>query len=49
MKIFSGQSFEVKVDTSRSEFLGKIKKFGFFSGVEFECLDPNQSIFLFVK
>jgi len=45
MKILSGQGFEVKVDTSCSEFLGEIKKFGFFSGVEFKCLDPNQSIF----
>jgi hypothetical protein len=45
MKIFSGQVFEVKADTSRSDFLGGLGKFGFFSGVEFECKDPNQNIF----
>lgn len=45
MKIFSGQVFEVKADTTRSEFLGELKKFGFFSGVEFKCKDSNQSIF----
>ena len=45
MKIFSGQVFEVKTDTSRSEFLGELRKFGFFSGVEFGYRDANQSIF----
>lgn len=45
MKIFSGQVFEVKEETSRSELLGELKKFGFFSGVEFKCNDPNQRIF----
>lgn len=45
MKIFSSQVFEVKADTSRSDFLGELGKFGFFSGVEFECKDPSQNIF----
>ena len=45
MKIFSGQVFQVKTDTSRLEFLGELRKFGFFSGVEFGYRDANQSIF----
>lgn len=45
MKIFSSQVFEVKADTSRSEFLERLGKFGFFSGVEFKCLDREQKLF----
>jgi hypothetical protein len=45
MKIFSGQVFEVKADTSRSEFLGELRKFGIFSDVEFGCKDQAQGIF----
>ncbi len=45
MKIFSSQVFEVKADTSRLEFLERLGKFGFFSGVEFECRDPEQKLF----
>jgi hypothetical protein len=45
VRLFEGHGFLAKPDTSRSEFLGELKKFGFFSGVEFECKDTNQSIF----
>ena len=45
MKIFSGQVFEVKADTTRSELLWGLKKFGIFSDVEFECKDQAQGIF----
>lgn len=45
MNVFKSHTFEVKANTSRSDFLREINKFGFFSGVEFECKDPSQSIF----
>ena len=45
MKIFSGKIFEVKADTTRSELLWGLKKFGIFSDVEFECKDQAQGIF----
>lgn len=45
MKIFSGQVFEVKADTTWSELLWGLKKFGIFSDVEFEWKDQAQGIF----
>ncbi len=45
MRLFEGHAFLAKPDTSRSEFLGELRKFGFFSGVEFECRDPEQKLF----
>jgi hypothetical protein len=45
MKVFESHTFEVKASTSRSDFLGEIKKFGIFSVVEFECRDAGKGIF----
>lgn len=48
MKLFEGHTFLAKPDTSRSDFLDEIKKFGFFSDVEFKYLDPAKEI-VFVR
>lgn len=45
MKVFESHTFEVKANTSRSDFLGEIKKFGIFSAVEFEYRDAGKGIF----
>ena len=46
MKAFESHTFEIKENTSRSDFLGEIKKFGIFSGVEFKCQDAGKEISL---
>jgi hypothetical protein len=45
MKVFESHTFKVQANTSRLDFLGEIKKFGIFSGVEFECRDAGKGIF----
>ncbi len=45
MKLFEGHTFRATASTSRSEFLDAIRKFGFFSSVEFKCTDPEEGIF----
>lgn len=45
MKVFESHAFEVKANTSRSDFLDEIKKFGIFSSVDFECRDAGKGIF----
>lgn len=49
MKIFSGQVFEVKEDKTRSEFLGRLEKFGFFLVLSLNARILIKIFFMFVQ